>query len=133
MLSTLVLASMLAAPPQNSLPPRHVGAWVVTETPARVGSVNRVVVSYRQPVGHTHTCNTCGTTWDHQANAGHNCPNCGRQQLIQDRSPRIVTVRHAQPLPQGQPTIQQSPVTAIQRSVNRATAGCPNGNCPYVR
>ena len=34
-------------------------------------------VSTRNPNGHTHTCTSCGTTWDHTANPTHTCQNCG--------------------------------------------------------
>jgi uncharacterized protein (DUF983 family) len=56
-------------------------------------SLSASTLSSRAPVGHTHTCPRCGTTWDHQSNAGHNCPNCGAAQYVQDSFPRAVTVR----------------------------------------
>ncbi len=102
---------------------------------ARTGSV-----TFRQPVGHTHTCTTCGTTWDHTANDTHVCKECGGspptkvgydragRQLVTyltDYPAKMVTVRAA---PQ-----QQQPVRVIQQRLNGASANCPNGNCPYVR
>jgi len=33
--------------------------------------------SYRNPIGHTHTCTSCGESWDHTANSTHKCKNCG--------------------------------------------------------
>lgn len=47
----------------------------------------------RAPTGHTRTCPSCNITWDHQANPGHNCPQCGREQRIVDQPSRPVTVK----------------------------------------
>lgn len=57
-----------------------------------------VTISYRAAVGHTHTCSACGETWDHAANAGHECLNCKANGIVsvqtwQDRVSRPVTVR----------------------------------------
>ncbi len=73
-----------------------------------------VVVTARNPGGHTHTCPRCGTTWDHATNPSHNCPNCGTQQLYQDQFPKMVEVRN-------QP-IQFQSMQAVQ-------GGCANGSC----
>lgn len=42
------------------------------------------------PGYHSHKCQSCGTVWVHQPgpNASHNCPNCGRQQLVIHRQGR---------------------------------------------
>lgn len=75
----------------------------------------------RAPQGHTHTCAN-GHTWDHAANASHVCQFCGLTQMIQDRSPRPVTV-----LSSG--NVSTRTVTApVVRFSN-----CPNGNCPIAR
>lgn len=132
---SFILASFVAFPPSeptwNMLPPREPKTfkWAITETPARVGTVTRTVVSYRQPVGHTHTCSSCQVTWDHQANASHSCPNCKRQVLIQDRIARPVTVTR---------TVTESVVTQPTPTMNSIRVpvkmpNCPNGNCPLVR
>lgn len=59
-------------------------------------------VSYRAPVGHTHTCAN-GHTWDHSANPSHTCRECGQSQYYQDTSPKMVRVVTRQRVPVAQP------------------------------
>lgn len=75
------------------------------------------------PVGHTHTCPRCGTTWDHSTNPGHNCPKCGTAQYVQDSHPRPVAVASpGQSLPV---TYQAAPI----RYTLSGAGGCANGSC----
>lgn len=115
-----VVAVTRAEPPQCNLP-----GW---------GAITKTTTTFRNPVGHTHTCAKCGTTWDHSANPTHKCQNCGQTQFNVDRSPRKVTVRTVQlaNLPVEQPVIQATPQSVfVIRSIK--AANCPNGNCPYAR
>lgn len=70
----------------------------------------------RAPQGHTHTCSSCGTTWDHVSNPvgpgkqGHTCPTCKAEQWTQDGSPRPVTIKAV--------------------STGASAANCTTGNCP---
>jgi hypothetical protein len=56
--------------------------------------------SLRNPVGHTHTCTSCGETWDHTANPTHTCTNCGGHPpmtrnggYLADVAPRMIRSR----------------------------------------
>lgn len=84
----------------------------------------RTTATYRQPVGHTHTCAN-GHTWDHQANPGHTCKICGLQQFVQDPVARPVLVSPATTPPESAPTYQ--PPYQLYGS-----GGCANGSCPTV-
>lgn len=83
----------------------------------------------RAPVGsHTHTCAN-GHTWDHVANPTHTCQFCGLTQYVQDRSPRMVTVRTTS-------STVAAPRTAPQQYhevMQMFQGGCPSGNCPNAR
>lgn len=93
----------------------------------------------RAPVGHTHTCYPCNETWDHMANAEHNCTVCGREVLAQDATPRRVTVYQSAPQATARQWIeiggvfypQTSPVLAPQFVPTYALpmSGCANGSC----
>jgi hypothetical protein len=48
--------------------------------------------SYRQPIGHTHTCPNCGTSWDHAANPTHQCQVCGTYQYAIDPVSRPIRI-----------------------------------------
>lgn len=114
----LIVASLLCGAEfkvSNKMPQQ---SFVVT---SKITATKKTAATYRQPVGHTHTCDKCGTTWDHQANPTHVCQTCGRQQLVQDRSPRMVTV------------IQSATYPAPVQRIIQQQQNCPNGNCPYVR
>lgn len=72
--------------------------WVETITSANQAEIlnacqgkTRCVPMSRFPVGHTHTCSRCGTSWDHAMNVSHTCQNCGGQQFVQDTQPRMLT------------------------------------------
>lgn len=129
MLATLGQAPVVL-PPRPAFSQKQYMEHTATSTKARVVTT----VTYRAPVGHTHTCSQCGTTWDHQTNSTHKCANCGSFQYYQDVPSRQVTVRKtvtesvSTPMPVAPVTIHQS-----IRSVTRSTSNCPNGNCPYVR
>lgn len=102
-------------------------APAVVAAPAPVQMVTKQVTASRAPVGHTHTCPRCGMTWDHQANPGHNCANCGTAVYVQDRSPRMVTTVRTVTVP----------VTAPQQSFPAyllpGGGGCANGSCSTIR
>lgn len=110
---------------------------------------------YRRPVGHTHTCTSCGNTWDHKTNPTHTCSECGGHPPIArgggylaDPAPRMVRVRSLMP-----PTEKMVEVTEKFKVVNRvplpsqvqsvaissilfpgASAGnCANGNCSTIQ
>lgn len=120
----------------NRIPPafvvtNHIPA--VAKADHIVGVNKKVYVAYRQPVGHTHTCPFDGETWDHQKNAGHSCPVCGRQQLVQDRYPRAVQVRTVvnQPLDATPVVAQSIPFTLPQSSSACGPGGCPTASQSY--
>lgn len=83
---------------------------VVPQDPKPLTPVALVPVTYRAAQGHTHTCNRCGTTWDHASNPSHDCANCGAEQRVQDTSPKMIRISGA---------------GAMQLS----GSGCANGNC----
>lgn len=66
-------------------------------SPPKYGKI--VEISYRNPIGHTHTC-TNGHTWDHTLCTGHHCPYCGAEppknscgQWLCDVPARMVMIR----------------------------------------
>ncbi len=139
--AALVLAALKeAAAPKPRVPdppPIPPPAPTVIKIPATIPTT---VTIYRNPVGHTHTCPRCGTTWDHASNPGHNCPACGTSQYVQDRSPRPVavkkvvnvpappTVAPAAPRPQVQPSQNWQDIQRLmQQSRAAPAAGCPTG------
>jgi hypothetical protein len=104
--------------------------------PAPVSTLVKSTSVARQPVGHTHTCAN-GHTWDHSVTPGHNCPECGLPQYVQDPTPRTVTAGtpgwHApapfaayQPPPAGQPFGAYS-ITGGNGYFG--AGGCANGQC----
>lgn len=131
MLSLIACFALGAGPftVENKMP-----TFVVVNTK----SVTRTVVTYRDPVGHTHTC-VNGHTWDHQITPGHNCPQCGAYQNVQDRTPRKVTVIRTVAVNASAPSptpASPAPQRTVQSPVfyfPATRANCPNGNCPYVR
>lgn len=78
-------------------------------TGAKCACASCAAVALRLPVGHTHTCNKCGLTWDHSTNPGHACANCGTTQYVQDSVPRMVT------------------------TARYTLGGCANGQCESVQ
>jgi hypothetical protein len=72
-------------------------------------------ITARAPVGHTHTCPRCGTTWDHSTNPSHNCPRCGTPQYVQDPVARTVTVG--------------GPAYSLAPQAFGAGGGCAGGSC----
>lgn len=91
---------------------------------------SQMVTSWRQPIGHTHTCPRCGDTWDHAKNTGHTCQECGAYQATQDRVPRLVPVKsfvrvYTAP-------VQAAPVYTYTLPTS-AVPGCVGGNCPLPR
>lgn len=103
--------------------------------------VQTVTTTTRAPVGHTHTCARCGTTWDHASNAGHTCPNCGASQYVQDRFARPVTVKtvsvKAEPVKvqqtvKTQQTVRELPVIFQSLGSSVSAGGCANGQCSTV-
>lgn len=88
----------------------------------------RTSVTFRQPSGHTHTCNACGETWDHAKNPSHNCPQCGRQQLVVDQPSRMVQVRTMENKPE-----IASPIPAyssVPFALPQSSSVCGPGGCP---
>lgn len=76
--------------------------------------------------GHEHKCNSCGTVWahaDNSANASHNCPKCGRTQMVQHRDVMVPVASKREPKVESQPFIPL-------QSYFPAASGCANGNCP---
>lgn len=97
------------------------------------------VLTHRQPMGHTHTC-VNGHTWDHAMTAGHNCPICGAAQYVQDRTPRMVTVRTTTTRVVPVTTQATLPIAVPGRATTQYPAnpfqsggGCASGNCPNAR
>lgn len=94
-LTALALASAKRVRTQSPLPgpkPQPIPTAVAPAAPAPIPFPQ--TFSFRQPVGHTHTC-VSGHSWDHAANAGHVCEFCGESQYTQDAFPRPVLVRSA--------------------------------------
>lgn len=89
--------------------------------------VTSVLVHYRQPVGHTHTC-AAGHVWDHQKNPTHNCQECGRSQYIQDNPWKLVPEYsvHRSPI---STTPEESPVRYSLTAPSTVSGGCASGNC----
>jgi hypothetical protein len=86
----------------------------------------------RQPNGHTHTCTSCGTTWDHTENPTHTCANCGghppisRGGYLADSTPKVIVV----------PPLQTAPrrVTTSSWSIQSLSSpNCANGQCSAPR
>lgn len=100
--------------------------WAATTKQVTTTPVTDVSVSYRQPIGHTHTCSSCGLTWDHQANPTHTCQNCGAEQWRQDAYPKPVPIKTVKPATQPI-TIQAEPTQVY--TLPTAVSGCPNGKC----
>jgi len=113
----------------NKMPP----AIKVT---TKVTTTTKTVVTYRSPMGHTHTCAN-GHTWDHAANPSHVCRFCGTSQYVQDRSPRPVTVTRVVSVPASSTAVQgvpvQSPRVQSFDMLFGTGGGCPNGNCANLR
>lgn len=90
---SLVVAAALAALPTGQVSITERGFVAITErgtpvkvcvitdrAPAKANYVTKTVkvFSTRAPQGdHTHTCTSCGATWDHAANKTHECQFCG--------------------------------------------------------
>lgn len=136
--------------------PMPIVARAVTDDCDDMAGCSEVLaVSYRAPIGHTHTC-ASGHTWDHSANPGHTCQTCGLSQYVQDKSPRPVTVitrqrvrqsvslvttgRRAEFDPTGDPlpivhrqTYPAYVVPTVQSYQNQSfesfSGGCANGQC----
>lgn len=155
---TLIVALALGAGPitvENKMPcvvvnrmPAHL------PMPARVGTVTRLVETYYETSGHTHTCAN-GHTWDHFHNPTHTCTAlvvrdgkfepCGATPPINSRgnyvadptTPRkmgVMTTMVRVPITEAGPIIESPPVTrSVRVPVRLPQANCPNGNCPYVR
>jgi predicted RNA-binding Zn-ribbon protein involved in translation (DUF1610 family) len=108
-----------------------------TRAPSRYTAVSRgnVVVRSNVPY-HTHTCATCGTTWDHTAHPGHNCPNCGREQLVQDSRPRPVTaaaaVQVAPPITTMTPTSLRTGAAESEALAEVNAVRAKRGLKPYI-
>lgn len=122
----------------NDLPRANVST-VQTRT------VTRTKVTYRQPVGHTHTCVRCGDTWDHSKNPTHTCQQCGSSQYHIDQSRRMVQTYSLETVPMevSTPVIRVSfpaanlPIVTVPQSVPTIrytlplqSGGCVGGNCP---
>ena len=152
MFSISLLATVLVATPPQSIfdaqPTRSV--WVITEHGAPKAVAKTVTVySTRPPQGHTHTCTSCGATWDHKANPTHTCRFCGGSPPTEQRFDRrgnvIQTVYVADAMPRPvkiatTKTVAQSPAAAYQtpailqplQSVSAAAGNCANGQCSNV-
>lgn len=100
----------------------------VEEFPPQPAVLNKTVYFTRQPVGHTHSCGRCGTTWDHVANPGHTCLYCGTSQFVQDVPPRPVSMQRTELAAVGEP-VQAAPAS-IPYSLPGSSSNCPGGNCP---
>jgi DNA-directed RNA polymerase subunit RPC12/RpoP len=90
-------------------------------------TMTKTITTTRPAQGHSHTCGKCGTTWDHAAVAGHNCPNCGTPQFVIDRPTRPVTIRKTIQVPVAAPKTAPPPtmtLSALQRSAVSLN-GCP--------
>ncbi len=123
---SIVAALCLATPPQSTLPPRPPQCTLpivkVKQTVIRIPAV-----TYRAPIGHTHTCAN-GHTWDHTATAGHNCPICGLPQYVQDARPRMVTV-----VPRASAVVARPAAQYHDIMQSLQGGGCASGNCPNQR
>lgn len=80
---------------------------------------NTRTVSYRNPIGHTHTCPRCGDTWDHNKNPTHTCQRCGASQFTIDTPSRMVQVYGV-----------STGGVPLQYTLPRSTSGCGPGGCP---
>jgi hypothetical protein len=147
LLSAILLSASVATATEPSF------KWAFTDFAAPAKKVapavrsGSVTVTYRAPIGHTHTCTSCGTTWDHTANPSHTCANCGGHPPMSrsggyyaDPVPKPVAVRSTTRTSTTQTTVAPAApaeravtVQSVTRSVQRSSANCPNGNCPYVR
>lgn len=108
-------------------------------------NATRIRVSYRQPVGHTHTCVRCGDTWDHSKNPTHTCQRCGSSQYHIDQSRRMVQTYSLETVPMEVSTpvvrigfpVANLPIVTVPQSVPTIrytlplqSGGCVGGNCP---
>lgn len=82
----------------------------------------------REAHGHTHTCPRCNTTWDHDSNPGHNCPNCGTPQYVQDTVRKPVVTRTTSVYQEAPPSIVARSAPVVIRSFGDG-GGCANGSC----
>lgn len=153
---SLVIASVLVAvPPTSTLG----GVPKSTLPQGNKTYTAKVFYEYRAPRGHTHTCTSCGDTWDHSENSTHVCKNCGGSpptEVRRDRRGNVISTIYltdspARPVKLSKtvkietvsytPLAQQAPREAIVTTpamrfvspVRFKTLDCPNGNCPYVR
>ena len=100
-----------------------------------VGGIQQISLtqtSYRQPVGHTHTCANCGTTWDHLKNPSHTCQNCGIAQYMQDTRAKAITVNQLAYAPSGGGCANGqcgTPTSTQSYSTVQYGGGCANGQC----
>jgi hypothetical protein len=113
--------------------------------------------TYRAPQGHTHTCTSCGNTWDHTANPTHTCAKCKghppmspRGGYYADPTPRMVPVTRTVRVPvdgtetytntqpvivPSRPVVQAAPVRSVGIQLYRygVSSNCANGNCATSR
>lgn len=89
----------------------------------------KIVTTYRQPHGHTHTCPRCGTTWDHASNPGHSCPKCGTMQFNQDSRPKLIAVTTTVPAVAPAATVPSKVQFGTVTVDYSGFGGCANGSC----
>lgn len=124
----------------------------VTERRVPTVTTKTVTTTYstRAPVGHTHTCTSCGKSWDHQLTKSHDCPFCGGHPpvargggYLADPVARPVTVMSKTSPPavmahsstssvvtsraSPAPVTYQTPV--VFQSFRQAGGNCANGQC----
>lgn len=97
----------------------------------------RKITAFRKPVGHTHTCTTCGDTWDHDANSSHTCLKCGGHPPVSrgggylaDPSPRMIKVERIEQVIQPTTSSASSVVYSIP---GISSANCANGQCSTIQ
>jgi hypothetical protein len=108
----------------------------VKPSPRMMGSV--IKATYRNPVGHTHTCAN-GHTFDHKdgANLNHVCPFCGLRDVDQDPRPRMVRERIPGTEAGGILTATITPRSGIEAMTTEGPVlytlaplgACANGSC----
>ena len=108
--------------------------------------------AFRSPRGHTHTCTSCGESWDHDVTKGHKCPFCGGSPpsevrydrkgnasvvYLSDPSPKMVKVEQTvQTTTNVQPAYKydHTPAYSSIYSIPGVSAGnCANGQCSTVQ
>lgn len=159
MLATLLLTAMVSSssgpavfvPPPVYVEPAKVEMKAESRPaktmPAATPAVTTKTVTYstqapyRDPVGsHRHRCPVDGYIWNHETNAGHNCPQCGREQLYHYTGPlpptaKATVVKVTKPAPKVEAVEEfESPPQFISPlTFALPKSNCPDGNCPKAQ